>query len=166
MYRWRMRNLSIALLWILCLGPAWAGDPILPNSVMTPGDINPNSTLDKVCSVGYTKTVRHVSQSKKDHVYELYGITKVSGQYEVDHLISLELGGSNSMRNLWPQSYFTETWNARVKDGLEHALNRMVCDGKISLEEAQRAIATDWIAAYCKYTNKLPASCDTYMEKK
>ena len=85
--------------------------------------------------------------------------------FEVDHLISLELGGSNSMRNLWPQSFYTETWNARVKDVLEHHLNRMVCDGKISLEEAQKAIATDWIAAYCKYYNRLPASCSTYMEK-
>ena len=138
--------------------------PILPNPSMTPGETLPVG-LDKVCTVGYTKTVRNVPQSKKDHVYELYGITKIPGQFEVDHLISLELGGSNSIRNLWPQAYFTETWNARVKDVLEHHLNRMVCDGKISLEEAQKAIATDWIAAYCKYYNKLPASCATYMEK-
>jgi hypothetical protein len=157
-----MRNLILAMLLVPSL--AWGADPILPNPAMTPGDTLPVG-LDKVCTVGYTKTVRHVSQSKKDHIYELYGITRVPGQYEVDHLISLELGGSNSMRNLWPQSFYTETWNARVKDGLEHHLNRMVCDGKISLEEAQKAIATDWIAAYCKYDNKLPASCATYMEK-
>ena len=158
-----MRNLIL----VLCLLPslAWAQDPILPDTHMTPGDTLPVG-LDKVCTVGYTKTVRNVSQSKKDHVYELYGITPIPHHYEIDHLISLELGGSNSMRNLWPQSYFTETWNARLKDGLEHALNRMVCDGRLSLEEAQKAIATDWIAAYCKYYNRLPGSCATYMEKK
>ena len=158
-----MRNLILAMLLMPSL--AWGADPILPNSTMTPGEVIPGVSLDKVCTVGYTKTVRNVPQSKKDHVYELYGITKVPHQFEVDHLISLELGGSNSMRNLWPQAYFTETWNARVKDVLEHHLNRMVCDGKISLEEAQKAIATDWIAAYCNYDNKLPASCATYMEK-
>jgi hypothetical protein len=70
------------------------------------------------------------------------------------------------MRNLWPQSFFTETWNARVKDVLEHQLNRMVCDGKISLEAAQKAIATDWIKAYCTYYNKLPSSCFEYMKGK
>jgi hypothetical protein len=150
----------------LLSSPACAEDSILPNSVMTPGDVDTNGTLDKVCSVGYTKKVRHVSQSKKDHVYELYGITKIPNHYEIDHLISLQLGGSNSMRNLWPQSYFTETWNARVKDGLENYLNRLVCDGKISLETAQKVIAEDWIKAYCTYYNKLPTSCHNYMEKK
>ena len=138
-----MRNLIIALLMIA--SPAWAGDPILPNPALTPGETL-QVGLDKVCSVGYTKTVRNVSEAKKDHVYELYGITRIP--------------------HLWPQSYFTETWNARVKDGLEHYLNRLVCDGKLSLEDAQKAIATDWIAAYCKYYNKLPASCARYMEKK
>ena len=146
--------------------PAWAGDPLLPNPHLTPGEVIPGVGLDKVCTVGYTKQVRNVPESKKDHIYELYGITRVPGQYEVDHLISLELGGSNSMRNLWPESYFTVTWNARVKDGLEHELNRLVCTGKITLQEAQKAIATDWIAAYCKYYNHLPASCAAYMEKK
>jgi hypothetical protein len=145
---------------------AWAQDPITPHPVLTPGEVDPNATLEKVCTVGYTKTVRNVSQSKKDHVYELYGIQKVPNQYEIDHLISLELGGTNSMRNLWPQAFFGEPWNARVKDVLEHQLNRQVCDGKISLETAQKAIATDWIVAYCTYYNKKPASCFEYMKGK
>lgn len=159
-----MRNLVLAMLLVPQL--AWGADPIVPNSHLTPGEIDPNATLEKVCTVGYTKTVRNVSQSKKDHVYELYGIQQVPHHYEIDHLISLELGGSNSMRNLWPQSYFGETWNARVKDVLEHQLNRMVCDGKLSLETAQKAIATDWIVAYCTYYNKKPSSCYEYMKDK
>ena len=58
-----------------------------------------------VCTPGYTKTVRDVPQSVKNQVYRAYGITSHKpGEYEIDHLVSLELGGSNSTRNLWPES--------------------------------------------------------------
>lgn len=159
-----MRNLVAALL--LIASPAWAGDPILPDNHITPGEIDASAGLEKICTVGYTKTVRNVSQTKKEHVYELYSITPVPGQYEVDHLISLQLGGTNSMKNLWPQSYFGEPWNARVKDALENELHRLVCDGKLPLAVAQNAIASDWIAAYCTYYNRKPASCFDYMKGK
>jgi hypothetical protein len=71
----------------------------------------------------------------------------------VDHLISLELGGSNSLKNLWPESYSGE-WNAHVKDKLENDLHRRVCKGEVDLKDAQREIATDWIAAYKKYLSE------------
>jgi hypothetical protein len=38
----------------------------------------------------------------------------------VDHLVSLEIGGANTVQNLWPQSYDTTPWNAHVKDKLEN----------------------------------------------
>jgi hypothetical protein len=66
-------------------------------------------------------------------------------------LISLELGGSNSIKNLWPQSYRTKPWNARVKDRLENRLHELVCSGQLDLATAQRDIATDWISTYKKY---------------
>jgi hypothetical protein len=69
-------------------------------------------------------------------------------EYEIDHLISLELGGSNDIKNLWPESCRTEPWNARAKDKLENRLHELVCTGQILVEDAQRAIAQDWIAAY------------------
>jgi hypothetical protein len=76
--------------------------------------------------------------------------------YEEDHLISLELGGNpRSPDNLWPEPWFG-TWNAGVKDRLEGKLNRMVCNGEITLGEAQQAIAKDWIVAYKKYVGEQP----------
>src|SRR6202047_21312 len=85
----------------------------------------------------------------KREVYREYGITSHGpGDYEVDHLISLELGGSNSIKNLWPQSYVTKPWNAHVKDALENRLHAMVCAGKMSLKDAQMQISGDWIACY------------------
>jgi tRNA(Glu) U13 pseudouridine synthase TruD len=79
-----------------------------------------------------------------------------AGDYEVDLLISLELGGSNSIKNLWPESYRTSPWNARVKDRLENKLRSLVCSGELDLKTAQQAIASNWIEAYQKYVSPNP----------
>lgn len=118
---------------------------------MTPGATLPVTTGD-ICVSGYSEKVRNVPLSVKKQVYAEYGITHHGrGEFEVDHLISLELGGSNSIKNLWPQSYLTQPWNAHVKDKLENELHDEVCSGKIDLPTAQHEIATDWIAAYKKH---------------
>ena len=54
---------------------------------------------------------------------------------------------------MWPEPYRIQC-GARIKDVLETKLKRMVCDGKMTLKEAQKAIATNWIAAYKKYVDK------------
>jgi hypothetical protein len=93
-----------------------------------------------------------VSGKVTAQLYRGYGIAHhASGEYEVDHLISLELGGSNDIKNLWPESHQTKPWNAHVKDKLEDRLHELVCAGRLSLPEAQKAIATDWIAAYRRF---------------
>ena len=71
-------------------------------------------------------------------------------------LIALELGGSNDIRNLWPQPKNTKPWNNKAKNQLEARLHSMVCNGTISLGEAQQAIAHDWIAAYQRYVDRQP----------
>ena len=128
-----------------------ANAPLLPDSKMTPGATLPVTRAD-LCVPGYTQKVRNVPLDVKKQVYAEYGIkTHKPGDYEVDHLISLELGGSNSIKNLWPQSYKTRPWNAHVKDALENEMHAEVCSGTLDLTTAQHDIATDWIAAYKKY---------------
>ncbi len=128
-----------------------SGLPILPDPKLTPGDVLAVTKSD-VCTPGYSGKIRSVPQAVKEQAYKNYGITHHgTGEFEVDHLISLELGGSNSIKNLWPESYLTSPWNAHVKDRLENELHRLICNGQLDMATAQRDIATDWIAAYKKY---------------
>ncbi len=71
--------------------------------------------------------------------------------YELDYLITPELGGSDDRQNLWPERYGSVLWNAHVKDELEQLLPALVCAGTLPLATAQRDLAADWIAAYKKY---------------
>src|SRR5258708_3815779 len=80
-----------------------AHDALL-DSLCTPGAVFPLVTVREICVAGYSSTVRNVPESVKAQVFAEYGITThVAGEYEVDHLISLELGGSNDIANLWPE---------------------------------------------------------------
>jgi len=83
------------------------------------GFLGRSADASVICVKGYTSTVRNVPDAVKEQAFSIYGITsRKPKEYEIDHLISLELGGSNSIRNLWPQSYITKPLNAHVKDKL------------------------------------------------
>ena len=122
----------------------------LPDPRCTPGSIDPAVTQanlrSTICRPGYTKTVRppeaQTEAFKFGIAYPAYG-TPHSEKTELDHLVSLELGGSNDAANLWPE--YPPTPNP--KDKVEGALNRAVCDGQVTLAAAQDAIASDWLTA-------------------
>jgi hypothetical protein len=132
--------------------------PTVPNSAFTPGDINPAATKEVICVKGYTSEegVRHVTEAIKKKVFQEYNLTGKEQHFEIDHLISLELGGSNDIKNLWPESYDTKPVNAHTKDALEDRLHSLVCKGQIDLATAQHDIAIDWEGAYVKYIGPLP----------
>jgi hypothetical protein len=72
-----------------------------------------------------------------------------NNRYVLDHLIPLELGGDNTIENLWaeaasPKSGFHE------KDLVENYLHIQVCSGAMTLDEAQKIIATDWLSVWRK----------------
>jgi putative zinc finger protein len=122
----------------------------IPNSKLTPGAA---VLLDReaVCASTNTKN-KAVSLGLQKKVFKEYGLEKAEPRaYEVDYLVTPALGGADDIRNLWPHSYSSTAWNARVKDTLEDRLREMVCDGSLDLRQAQREIAANWIAAYKKY---------------
>jgi hypothetical protein len=126
------------------------GPAVLNDLTATPGDVRTMDTA-QLCSASFhTGTVRNVPESVKHSVCRAYGLTPAQctgQQVEIDHLISLELGGSNDPKNLWPEPYFPKP-GAKEKDLVENWLHREVCSGKVSLAEAQKEISTDWFQVY------------------
>jgi hypothetical protein len=93
---------------------------------------------------------RHVTEGMRDRVYAEYGRQRGPECCEVDHLIPLELGGSNDIKNLWPEPDGPRPGDAE-KDQLENELHRLVCGGKLPLAEAQRCISANWVVCWEKY---------------
>ena len=130
----------------------------LPDPSLTPGALNPTVTqadiYSTICARGWTRTVRppeaYTEQIKRQQIREYGYRDRWLRDYEEDHLVPLELGGSpSSPRNLWPEPHYVAGgWGAYRKDRLENWLNHLVCRRRITLAAARRAIARDWIAAY------------------
>lgn len=130
--------------------PALASRTV-PDPRLTPGATRPVS-LGEVCSMRHEEVVRDVSGSLRQQVFREYGIVNPRPEdYEVDYLIAPGLGGTEDIRNLWPEPSTSSNWNAHKKDALEERLHELVCDGELDLNTAQKAIASDWITAYEKY---------------
>ena len=122
-----------------------------PDATLTPGAADPAVNQDNVqqtiCVPGYTKAVRKVSSSTKTKVFIEYDISKSErSKYVIDHLIPLELGGSNDIKNLWPEPKKGEQTSVD-KDAVEFLLNQFVCTGHVPLPIAQLAIARNWTTA-------------------
>jgi hypothetical protein len=88
-----------------------------------------------LCSAGFrTSTIRSVPESEKYAVEVEYGMQ--AGLYgrriEIDHIVALELGGSNSIANLFPEPGAGAA-SYHAKDRLENRLHTMVCAGAIPL---------------------------------
>jgi hypothetical protein len=129
----------------------------LPDPECTPGDIIAAETKDVICDPDFrTSTVRDTvtTPAEKRRAYAMYDLPHPAHNQgarqvcEIDHLVPLELGGNDTMANLWPEcSPGYAGWTGagfRDKDGFENHLRRQVCAGNISLAEAQSQIATDW----------------------
>jgi len=120
----------------------------LPDPRCTPGAIFTRASRGAICKRGYAGKVRNVSASLKRKVYAAYGIRHhTRGSYEVDHLVSLELGGSNDEANLFPEAARPRP-GFHEKDRLENRLHALVCERRESLRTAQHRIAGDWLAEY------------------
>jgi hypothetical protein len=124
---------------------------VVPDRRCSPGAYAAKLTQKVVCSTSFrTSDYRSVSQSTKHAVEIAYGLKpKAYGRtLEIDHIVSLELGGSNDAANLFPERASPQP-GYHVKDKLENRLHALVCrEHAMTLRHAQRAIAKDWRALY------------------
>jgi hypothetical protein len=134
--------------------PERKGPPSLyPQSSLTPGVTFPNITGDDVSVPGYAKRVRAVPDAMKRAVYLRYGLDPSKHDTaEVDHYVSLCLGGTNDIENLWPEPAVTPDAPGQVgfheKDAVEFWLHQQVCNKSMTLQAAQDAIRGDWYAVW------------------
>lgn len=144
----------LAVVWIsrageMARGPIPQSGAPLPIATLTPGAVS-GLTATELCA-GTTPS-RLVTAESRELVVRAYRMENVSIRtYELDALITPELGGTTEAKNLWPQRYESPVWNARVKDELERLLPKLVCSNRVDLAQAQQDIATDWVAAYKRY---------------
>jgi hypothetical protein len=133
-----------------------------PDPRCTPGALNPavtQATIRRtICQLGWTDTVRppeSVTEAEKAASMAAYGDSGPMSYYEYDHFVPLELGGAvNNPRNLWPEPGASPN----PKDAVEDDLRAKVCDGQMTLAQAQRAITTNWVALAAPPSSQAPSS--------
>ncbi len=121
-------------------GPAY----VYPDPSLTTGAVL-TTDASTLCTPGYASGVRDVSTATKEQVYAEYGVSypQPLGAYEVDHFIPLEIGGSNDLTNLWLEPA-TPTPGFHQKDQFENFEHGQMCNGTISVAEAQSRMDSDW----------------------
>lgn len=128
------------------LGPAVLYPPIdaaavfesAPRKDLTPGVMCTTSDKD-FTEFRYPERIpycrRNLSTGEKKVVSRRYGVAwEDHSNYQFDHLLSLCLGGSNDLRNIWPMPV-TE---ARAKARLEFQLCERLKRGEITQRDAVR----------------------------
>jgi len=133
---------------------------VLPDPRCTPGAIDPAvsqaNIASTICRPGWSEAQRPpeaLTEQQKQVALAAYGYYdgRALGRYELDHLISLSLGGApDSPRNLWPEPDYPKipagSYYLNPKDRLEDRLHQLVCAHRLSLAAARRIIATNWVS--------------------
>lgn len=129
----------------------------LPNHRLTPGVIRVTGAAGQkeICAAGFrTGPFRLTTAAMKKQVCAEYHVTRCpkQGEMEIDHLVPLELGGKDDVRNLWVQfaKYADGSPGFHVKDQLENELHRRVCKEGMPLPDAQKCLQGNWIRCYKK----------------
>jgi hypothetical protein len=119
--------------------PALAADLTGPNLVLTPGAVVSNDR-DIACAFRDTPRLYQVNRSayfeQARQVFKRYRIPyEQHRDWELDHAVPRCIGGSDEVRNLWPEPLAVAT----IKDAEEARICRAVCtEHTMSLDAGQR----------------------------
>lgn len=115
-----------------------AQESLVPNPKRTPGRV---ARSDKERS--------GVTLKMEQKVFARYHLPwSRRAEFKIDHLIPTELGGADTVDNLWPQSVRARPYGADRKELLVEVLLEKIRTGKMTLAQAQEEISRDWIDAF------------------
>ena len=131
-------KLFLAVLILTIAANAWAQDALLPNPRLTPGRIAERD-----------KDRGGVTVKMEQKVFARYRLPwSRRAEFKIDHLIPLELGGADTIDNLWPQSLRIKPYGADRKELLTELLLQRIRTGRMTIAQAQGEIRRDWIDAF------------------
>lgn len=117
---------------------AAAQESLLPNPKLTPGRVAQGD-----------KDRGGVTAEMEQKVFARYRLPWSSrAAFKIDHLIPVELGGADTIDNLWPQSLRARPYGPERKELLTEVLLQQIARKQITVEQAQEQIRTDWIDAF------------------
>jgi hypothetical protein len=131
-------KLFLAVVTLTIASTAPAQDALLPNPKLTPGRIAERD-----------KDRGGVTLKMEQKVFARYRLPWARrAEFKIDHLIPLELGGADTIDNLWPQSLRAKPYGADRKELLTEVLLERIRAGRITIAQAQDQIRSDWIDAF------------------
>jgi hypothetical protein len=117
---------------------ARALDPLMPNPKLTPGRVAESE-----------KDRRGVTVAMEQKVFARYKLPwEYRAEFKIDHLIPRELGGADTIDNLWPQRIRAKPYGSDRKELLTEVLLHKVRTNKMTVANAQEEIRRDWIDAF------------------
>jgi hypothetical protein len=133
--------LAILALSLILAAKVSAQEVLVPNPKLTPG------------RVARTEKERSgVTLKLEQKVFARYRLPwSRRAEFKIDHLIPLELGGADTLDNLWPQSLRAKPYGADRKELLTEVFLEQIRTGRITLAQTQEEIRKDWIDAFIDY---------------
>ena len=117
---------------------ASAQDALLPNPKLTPGRVAKRD-----------KDRGGVTLKMEQKVFARYRLPWTRrNEFKIDHLIPVELGGADTIDNLWPQSLRTKPYGADRKELLTEVLLTRIRASQMTVAQAQEQISRDWIDTF------------------
>jgi hypothetical protein len=115
-----------------------AQESLVPDRKLTPGRV-----------AGTEKERSGVTPAMEQKVFARYRLPwSRRAEFKIDHLIPRELGGADSLDNLWPQNVRVRPYGADRKELLTEILLAKIAKRQITLAQAQEEIRRDWIDAF------------------
>ncbi|HZR25844.1 MAG TPA: hypothetical protein VFA59_19755 [Vicinamibacterales bacterium] len=126
----------------------------LPNVYFTPGSAK-KVDAKQLCAANFDAS-KPAADWQKAEALTRYGVRPEGFDGTLEHLIPVSLGGTNDPDNLYPFHAQGE-YTLQAKEQLAAKLRELVCDGKVTLKQAQDAFKKDWTKSYKQYVGAMNA---------